>query len=86
MHRNKFAGGFVTRGLSDKLDIRDKSAINNENMSNQRPYDLAPVAKISGRTRQRTEELHEPSIRKFEKRKKYLFLKDNIWGADSPDN
>ena len=28
------------------------------------------------------EELHMPIIRKFENRKLYSSLKDNIWGAD----
>ena len=31
------------------------------------------------------EELHRPIIRKFRKRKVYLTLKDNIWGADLAD-
>ena len=31
------------------------------------------------------EELHQIIIRKFEKRKVYLFFIDNIWGADLAD-
>ena len=30
-------------------------------------------------------ELHKPSIRKFNKRKEYSFFKDNIWGVDLTD-
>ena len=32
-----------------------------------------------------TDELHQPIIRKFNKRKVYLQFKDNIWGADLVD-
>ena len=31
------------------------------------------------------EELHEPVIKKFNKRKVYLQFKDNIWGEDLAD-
>ena len=31
---------------------------------------------------QLAEELHQPIIRKFKKRKVYSEFKDNIWGAD----
>ena len=34
---------------------------------------------------QLAEELHEPIIRKFEKRKVYSSFRDNIWGADLAD-
>ena len=43
------------------------SNVKNENMLDQRSSDLARVAKVSDRTRQLAEELHEPIIRKFEK-------------------
>ena len=31
------------------------------------------------------DELHEPVIKKFEKRKVYSQIKDNIWGVDLAD-
>ena len=34
---------------------------------------------------QLADELHEPIIRKFEKRKVYSSFRDNIWGADLAD-
>ena len=34
---------------------------------------------------QRANELHKPTIRKFQKRKVYSFFRDNIWGADLAD-
>ena len=34
---------------------------------------------------QLAKELHEPTIRKFTKRKVYFSFKDNIWGADLAD-
>ena len=49
----------------------------NENISNQRPLDLA--------TREIDKVLHETIIRKFEKRKVHWPLKDNIWRADLAD-
>ena len=45
------------------------SGVKNEKMSNQ----------------QFAEELHQPIIRKFGKRKVYSPFKDNIWGADLAD-
>ena len=44
-------------------------AVENENMSRQRPLSLA-------------EELQKPIIRKFRKPKVYLSFIDNIWGTD----
>ena len=38
--------------------------------------------KLIPQNQQLAEELHKPIIRKFEKRKVYSALKDNIWGAD----
>ena len=61
--------------------LADKSAsggaVKNENMSNQRPLDLA--------TRELAEELHKPIIKKFRKRKVYSPFIDNTWGADLAD-
>ena len=54
-------------------------------MSNQRPLDLARVAKVSGRTQELAEELQKPIIRKLEKRKVYSPFIDNIYGADLAD-
>ena len=48
------------------------AAVENENMSSQRPLGLA-------------EELQKPIIRKFRKPKVYLSFIDNIWGADLAD-
>ena len=58
--------GRLTR--SDTLAMQNKfagSGIKNENMSDQ----------------QLAEELHNPVIRKFEKRKLHLSFLDNIWGC-----
>ena len=41
--------------------------------------------KITPQNEQLAEELHEPVIRKFKKRKVYPTFKDNIWGADLAD-
>ena len=54
-------------------------------MSNQRPLDLARVAKVSDRTQELAEELQKPIIRKLEKRKVYSLFIDNIYGADLAD-
>ena len=54
-------------------------------MSNQRPLDLARVAKVSDRTQELAEELQKPIIRKLEKRKVYSHFIDNIYGADLAD-
>ena len=42
-------------------------------------------AKNIPQNHQLAEELHKPSIRKFEKRKVHAAFKDNIWGADLAD-
>ena len=47
-------------------------AVEKENMSSQRPLDLA-------------KQLHKPFIRKFEKPGVYSSFIDNIWGADLTD-
>ena len=44
------------------------SGIKNENMSDHRPLNLAPIAKVSDHTQQLAKELHKPFIRKFKKR------------------
>ena len=54
-------------------------------MSNQRPLDLARVAKVSDHTQELAEELQKPIIRKLEKRKVYSPFIDNIYGADLAD-
>ena len=54
-------------------------------MSNQRPLDLARVAKVSDRTQELAEELQKPIITKLEKRKVYSPFIDNIYGADLAD-
>ena len=54
------------------------SGIKKENMSDQRPLDLACVVKVSDRTRQLAEEIHKPIIRKFNKRKVQSPFIDNI--------
>ena len=41
--------------------------------------------KITLQNEQLAEELRKPIIRKFEKRKVYSKLKDNIWGVDLAD-
>ena len=41
--------------------------------------------KLIPQNEQLAEELHEPIIRKFKKRKVYSIFKDNIWGVDSAD-
>ena len=41
--------------------------------------------KLTPQNQQLAEELHEPIIRKFEKRKVHAAFKDNIWGADLAD-
>ena len=46
-----------------------KFAVKNKNMPNE----------------EMAEELHKPTIRKFEKRKVYTSFTDNIWGADLAD-
>ena len=42
-------------------------------------------AKLIPENEQLAEELHQPIIRKFEKRRLYLTFKDNIWGVDLAD-
>ena len=42
-------------------------------------------AKLTPQNDQLAEELHQPIIRKFKKRKVYSAFKDNIWGADLAD-
>ena len=42
-------------------------------------------AKLTLQNEQLANELHKPIIRKFEKRKVYSTLKDNIWGVDLAD-
>ena len=54
-------------------------------MSEQRPSDLACVAKISDHTQQLAEKLQKAIIRKSKKRKIYSTFMDNIWGADLAD-
>ena len=54
-------------------------------MSNQRPSDLACLAKGCGHTQKLAEELHKPITRKLEKRKLYSSFKDSICGADLAD-
>ena len=41
--------------------------------------------KSTPQNEQLAEELHEPIIRKFQKRKVYSAFKNNIWGADLAD-
>ena len=42
-------------------------------------------AKLMPENKQLANELHQPIIRKFEKRKVYSTFKDNIWGVDLAD-
>ena len=42
-------------------------------------------AKLIPQNEQLAEELHKPIIRKFEKRKVYSTIKDNVWGVDLAD-
>ena len=63
---------YGTRTRSGTLAMQNKfagSGIKNENMSDQ----------------QLAEELHNPIIRKFEKRKVHSSFLDNIWGANLAD-
>ena len=53
------------------------SGVKNENMPDQHPLDL--------NTWQLAKELHKPIISWFEKQKKDLSFKDNIWGDDLAD-
>ena len=80
-HKKSFGanilGGAITR--------RNKSAIRIKFTSNQRPSELACVAKGFDSTRKLAEELHKPAIRKLEKRKIYPYFKDIICGADLAD-
>ena len=41
--------------------------------------------KLIPQNRQLSKELHEPIIKKFEKRKVHASFKDNVWGADLAD-
>ena len=41
--------------------------------------------KITPQNQQLAEELHKPTIKKFEKRKVHAAFKDNIWGANLAD-
>ena len=52
-----------------------------EIMSNESPFDLIQVAKVSDCKRELAEELHKPIIRKFERWKVHPSFIDNIWGA-----
>ena len=72
----------VTRARSKTLVPRDRSAIECKIMTNQRPSDLACIAKVSDRVSQLAEGLHKPIIRKDEKQKVNSSLKDDIWGSD----
>ena len=54
---------------SETLDMQDKCAIENKNMSNQ----------------QLVEQLHKTFIKKFEKRKVHSSFIENVWGADLTD-
>ena len=66
--------------------LADKSssggAVKDENISNQHPLDLARGAKVFDRRQKSASELHQPIIRKFEKRKVYSPFIANIWGSD----
>ena len=42
--------------------------------------------KLTPQNQQLAKELHNPIIRKFEKRKVHAAFKDNIWGADLADS
>ena len=68
-HANQFAGNAVTRAWSEALTTQNQSDIENKIISNQ----------------QLAEELHQPIIRKFEKRKACSSFKENIWSADLAD-
>ena len=48
-----------------------------------KPNSLKRVAKDSSLIL--ADELHQPVIKKFNKRKVYSQFKDNIWGVDLPD-
>ena len=67
-------GGIVNDNNKKKNNNNNN---NNDNKQNRRPLALAVL--------QLAEELHEPIIRKFKKRKVYSGFKDNIWGADLGD-
>ena len=56
---------FDTNILGDAIIRRNKSAIKIKFISNQRPSELACVAKGFDRTRKLAEELHKQVIRKF---------------------
>ena len=71
---NKFFDKKTFAALANKFS---GGAVKNENMSNQRPLDLA--------TRKLAEELNKPIIGKFEKRNIYSSFINNIWGADLTD-
>ena len=58
------------------LTCTNKFAIKGEVMPNQRPSDLAHVAKVSKHTWQLEEELQKPVIRKSVKRKVYSSVKE----------
>ena len=46
---------------------------------------LSHTNKSTPQNEKLAEELHKPIIRKFEKRKVYSAIKDNIWDADLAD-
>ena len=61
------------------------SGIENENILNQHPLNLACKAKVSDSTREIAEKLQNQVIRKFKKRKVHSTFIGNIWGADLAD-
>ena len=82
-HKKSFGANI----LGGAIIRRNKSAIKIKIMSNQRPSELACIAKGFERIRKLAEELHKPVIKKIEKRKIYriIFRKDIICGADLVD-
>ena len=60
---------FDKKSKGDAATPAEKSAIKSKTISNQ----------------QLANELHKPIIKKFEKRKVYLYFKDNVSGADLAD-
>ena len=74
---------------SDSKDLTKRIAA--DKILKNRAFDIAKDPKYDGYQRglasQRglANELHKPSIRKFEKRKVYSTFKDSIWGVDLAD-
>ena len=60
---------FGKKSLGGAVTHADKSAIKNENFSNQ----------------ESAEKLHKPIIRKYEKGKVHSYFTDNIWGGNFAD-